>query len=179
MQAVHEGIYKVLWVLAVQTLEVVTSLGNSAFLGNYKVLWLLAVQILEVVTTLGNSAFLGQQADTSLPTMTCVAFSQQGSSFMLRDALTLSVVQKMFFPKKCLSLAFVSIWPCQAEILQTHVEPLSLLQSVCLRAMTSISQSAQTFINKLKGFITICQLWCHCLLEQETLISLGSSIKMI
>lgn len=99
-----------------------------------------------------------------------VTFSHQGSSFVLGDVLTFSVLQKMFIPKKCLPI------PCQAEILLTHVEPLSLLESVCLGAMT-LSRSAQTFINKLKDFITICQLWCHCLLEQETLrlISLESS----
>lgn len=113
--------------------------------------------------------------------MTCVTFSHQGSSFVLGDVLKFSALQKMCIPKKCLPLAYVSIWPCQAEILQTHVEPLSLLESVCLSATTSISQSAQTSINKLRDFITICQLWCHCLLEQETLrlISSESSPIMI
>lgn len=100
---------------------------------------------------------------------TCVTFSQQGSSFVLRDVLTFSVLQNMFIPKKCLSLAYVSIWPRQAEILQTHVESGSLLESVSLSAMTSTSRSAQIFINKLRDFITICHLWCHCLVKQGTL----------
>lgn len=125
-----------------------------------------------MVTRLGNSTFLGQQAGTSLLAVTSAPFSQQGTSFVLGDVLTFSVLQKKkpFIPKKkCLPLAYVSIWPCQAEIPQTHVEPQGWLQSACLSAMTSISQSAQTLINKWRDFITICQLWCHCLLEQENL----------
>lgn len=139
------------------------------------------VQSLEVVTSLGNSTLLGQQAGTPLLTMTCVPFSQKAAPPCEGMYLYFLCCERMFTPKKCLPLAYVSIWPCQAEIPQTHVEPLSLLESVCLSAMTSTSQSAQTLINKLKDFITICQWWCHCLLEQETLrlISWESSTIMI
>lgn len=110
--------------------------------------------------------------------MTGITFSQQVNLISGRTFLY-SCLAKHVYLKKTFILS-----SCEHMTLSNgdSTDRCRIIKLVWFRlfqrcAITLIFQSAQTLVIKLWDFITICQLWNRCLLEQETWrsISLESS----